>query len=251
MKEEFGDDANFLDDSPIRTIVIRNWPTDYFLYVIFLRLNSGSLPLSPQELRRAIQPGEMLDYIDDYLERSDIVKKALGLKKLDRRMRDAEIVLRFVSFNKQYPNYGGNLKDFLDETVKYYNTKWVDRKSELDDVLARLDTALAISSKVFKPDELFRKWNGVRFERQMNRAIFDAVTRYFVDPSIEDAAVQNRDRIVAEMKEICIDNDEFRRSIESAAKTPHAVKTRLELWGRKLAGIIGWKFDPVRYRVDR
>jgi uncharacterized protein with ParB-like and HNH nuclease domain len=67
LQADFPDDANFLENAPIRTVVIRNWPTEYFLYVIFDRLNSGSLPLSPQELRRALQPGPFLNRLDKYL----------------------------------------------------------------------------------------------------------------------------------------------------------------------------------------
>ena len=89
LKGKFSADATFLENAPIRTVIIRNWPTDYFLYVIFDRLNSGSLPLSPQELRRALQPGALLDYIDDFLVHSDIARRALGLTKPDRRMRDS------------------------------------------------------------------------------------------------------------------------------------------------------------------
>src|SRR5258706_863861 len=45
----------------IRTVVIRNWPSDEFLNLVFLRLNTGSTPLSPQELRHAISPGPFTD----------------------------------------------------------------------------------------------------------------------------------------------------------------------------------------------
>jgi hypothetical protein len=85
LKDQHKADADFLENVPIRTIVIRNWPSEYFLYVIFDRLNSGSLPLSPQELRRALKPGQLLDYIDDFLLDSEIVRSALGLTQPDRR----------------------------------------------------------------------------------------------------------------------------------------------------------------------
>lgn len=46
-----------LENQPIRTIVIKNWPDEPFLYTVFLRLNTGSKKLSPQELRQALKPG--------------------------------------------------------------------------------------------------------------------------------------------------------------------------------------------------
>ena len=47
---------NAFENQPIRTIVIKNWQREEVLYVIFHRLNSETLPLSPQELRQALIP---------------------------------------------------------------------------------------------------------------------------------------------------------------------------------------------------
>ena len=48
------DDLSAFENQPIRTVVIKNWPDEDFLYHVFLRLNTGSVPLSPQELRQAL-----------------------------------------------------------------------------------------------------------------------------------------------------------------------------------------------------
>jgi hypothetical protein len=48
-------DVSAFENQPIRTVVIKNWRDENFLYRIFLRLNTGSVPLSPQELRPASQ----------------------------------------------------------------------------------------------------------------------------------------------------------------------------------------------------
>nr|WP_314623565.1 DUF262 domain-containing protein [uncultured Noviherbaspirillum sp.] len=48
------DDREMLENSTLRSTVIKNWADEDFLYAIFFRLNSGSLPLSPQELRKAL-----------------------------------------------------------------------------------------------------------------------------------------------------------------------------------------------------
>lgn len=251
LQVDFSSDANFLENAPIRTVVIRNWPSDYFLYVIFDRLNSGSLPLSPQELRRALQPGALLDYIDEFLLTSQIVRKALGLTKPDRRMRDSEIVLRFIAFEKSYPNYDGDFKAFLDSPVKYFNSDWNSRKPELDAILQRLETALEISAAVFPPPEIFRKWNGERYERRMNRALFDAVTRYFTDRTIEKPAIASRDAINERLKALCVNDLDFKRSIELTTKSPLAVRTRLGAWGRALAEVLEMKFDDQTFRLHR
>jgi hypothetical protein len=250
LQNDFPNDANFLENVPIRTVVIRNWPTEYFLYVIFDRLNSGSLPLSPQELRRALQPGPFLNYLDEYLKVSAPAKTALGLSVPDRRMRDSELVLRYVAFENSYPKYSGDFKEFLDEPVRYFNSNWNARKPDLEAVLDRLDTALATSAAIFEPFEIFRKWNGQTFERRMNRAIFDAVTRYFGDKALASEAIAHRSDIVSEIKRLCADDSEFKRSVEQTTKTPLAVRTRLGTWGKSLAKILGRHFDEITYRIQ-
>lgn len=251
LQKTFSADANFLENAPIRTVVIRNWPSEYFLYVIFDRLNSGSLPLSPQELRRALQPGALLDYIDEFLANSAIVRDALGWTKPDKRMRDSEIVLRFIAFERSYPDYDGDFKAFLDSPVRYFNSDWNKRKPELDGILHRLETAIEISAKVFPPPEIFRKWNGERFERRMNRALFDAITRYFTDQSIEQIAIRNQEAIQAKLKFLCVSDPDFKRSIELTTKSPLAVRTRLGTWGQSLADVLGMRFDERAFRIHR
>ena len=61
------EDREYLENATLRSTLIRNWKDQKFLYAIFFRLNSGSLPLSPQELRKALIGGNLLDAIEKYL----------------------------------------------------------------------------------------------------------------------------------------------------------------------------------------
>lgn len=243
------DDLTAFENQTIRTIVIRNWPSEKFLYVIFYRLNSGSLPLSPQELRKAIYPGEFLNYIDDYLSTSTLTNSVLGQKTPDRRMRDAELVLRYIAFELNYPEYGGNFKVFLDNTVRFFNENWTERKELADKILEDFNRSIDISLKVFDRTEVFHKWNGARFENRINRAVFDVITRYFSNAEIESLIVEKREEIRESFQEICVNNPEFKRSIELTTKSPFATSTRLKIWGKLLAQIIGRQFDEGTFRV--
>jgi hypothetical protein len=164
-------------------------------------------------------------------------------------MRDTELVLRYVAFENSYPNYDGDFKEFLDEPVRYFNSEWETRKISLDEILSGLDIALTTSAAIFDPAEIFRKWNGQNFERRMNRAVFDAVTRYFSDPNIAELAQSRRQQIVSELKRLCVEDSDFKRSIEQTTKTPLAVRTRLGTWGKNLGKILDRRFDEATYRL--
>jgi len=62
----FSGDLNAFLNRTIRTAVVRNWPNDDLLYLVFLRLNTETVPLSPQELRQALHPGPFVDFLDDF-----------------------------------------------------------------------------------------------------------------------------------------------------------------------------------------
>lgn len=241
-------DVNAIENYPIRTVIIRNWPDEDYLYTVFYRLNSGSLPLSPQELRKALHGGLLLDYVDEYIQNSAPFKKVFGLK-LDPRMRDVELVLRYVAFERFYLIYTGNLKTFLDYTVKFYDNSWGVEEKTLEQQLKNLDHALTLSVQIFGTDA-FKKWNGNSFERRVNRAVFDVIIRYFSDETISANAIAKRDEIIREFKKLCEGNEQFRISIERTTKSPAAVNTRYRLWGEVLASILGMTLDFRQMRLS-
>ena len=76
----FGEDISAYENQTIRTVVIRNWPNESFLYLVFLRLNTGGVPLAPQELRQALHPGPFTNFIDEHALESDSIRRALRLR---------------------------------------------------------------------------------------------------------------------------------------------------------------------------
>ena len=247
LLNSYPQDVNTIENYTIRTVVIRNWPDEDYLYTVFYRLNSGSLQLSPQELRKALHAGKFLDFLDDFVRDSIEFKTIFG-DKLDPRMRDVELVLRFVAFDKSFGDYKGDLKVFLDETVKFYDASWDQTLPILENSLAHLSIALEAAHAVFG-DKAFKKWNGQDFERRANRAVFDVVTRYFSDAKIAERAKAHSDAIVDAFKALCEQNENFRNSIERTTKTPSATWTRHFLWGEQLAGVIGAKLDEKSMRL--
>jgi hypothetical protein len=240
------EDREYLENATIRSTLIRNWRDENFLYAIFYRLNSGSLPLSPQELRKALVGGNLIDSIENYLFNSKPFKAIFG-EGLDKRMRDSELVLRFLAFDRGLREYRGDFKEFLDEATRFYESDWTNRQAEANAAFQRLDLALSTASEIFGQD-VFKKWLGDRYERVINRAIFDCVARFFADSAVVAVAQANTDRIVQAFQQLCVDLA-FRDSVEKTTKSVRATLYRIDTWGTELAATLGMSYDKNDHRI--
>jgi hypothetical protein len=247
-EEGFGEDVNEFDNRTIRTVVVKSWPDEDFLYRVFLRLNTGSVPLSPQELRQALHPGPFVDFLDDFSYASQALQDALGLAKADFRMRDVELLLRYFAFAYFLSRYRGNLKAFLDMTCEELNSSWDDDEGDFREEAANCEAAIATTIEIFG-DHAFRRWNGTRYEGRFNRAVFDVMAFYFDDDSIARKA-KRRPKVVRDAFQKLSEDREFTLAVQTTTKTIPAVATRLAAWGTTLAEAIDVDIDVPRLVDD-
>lgn len=234
----FGDFTSDFDNATIRTVVIKSWPSEEFLYEVFLRINSGSVQLSPQELRQALHPGPFTKRLNEFVIESNGLQKLLGLKQPDFRMRDNELALRYIAFMLFIDMYSGNLKLILDETTQSLNATWEESRLEIERLFKSLEYAIDVAAKVFGDRNMFKKWNGDYFEPRINRAVFDVIARYFSDKNIGEESIKHKEVVVASFKELCASDYDFVNSITSTTKSFGAVQYRFEAWASVLADAI-------------
>ena len=235
---QFEEDTGAYENQTIRTVVVRNWPDDSFLYLVFLRLNTGSVPLSPQELRQALHPGPFVDYAEEHSSESQPIKKALGLSSPDFRMRDVEKLIRFMAFVDSIQTYNGNLKDFLDNLCESFNKNWDAREQEIRGLAEECDQAIETTIDIFE-SSAFQRWrNPNGFENRFNRAVFDIMTYYFRHAEIGELASKNREKVVAGFKDLCATDDLFNEALQSTTKSISATFHRLRRWGETLQTIL-------------
>jgi len=225
------------DNQPIRTVVVRNWQNEKLLYIIFHRLNTNSLPLSPQELRQALHPGDFLRFIVKESETSLGLQKVLDLKKPDFRMRDVELLLRYFAYRNFISEYAGNLKDFLDTTCKRLNKEWNKRSAELRHQARDCERAISATFRIFGGGKAFRKWDGSKFEPRFNRAVFEIMVYYFSRKSIRQEALTKKKAIVRTFTQLCDRNSRFLKSLETTTKSLKSTSTRFSKWGRALKNL--------------
>ncbi len=232
------DDLSAFENQPIRTVVIKNWPNEDFLYHVFLRLNTGSVPLSPQELRQALHPGPFVSFLDKSSSQSGALQEILKLKKPDFRMRDAELLLRYFSFNNFLGEYSGTLMNFLDDTCENLNENWEEQEELIVGQLESFEAAHKLIKSIFGGNQ-YRKWSGKTYESRFNRAVFDVLILSFVDEEVRGLSIGREEEIKVAYEKLCDENKEFMSSIESTTKSLSATQIRISTWFEILNDLLG------------
>jgi hypothetical protein len=215
-------------------------------------LNSESLPLSPQELRQALFPGEFVKYIDQASRESNAVKTLLGITGPDKRMRDVEILVRYLAFAFFLPHHEGNLREFLDYTCKKLNLDWEKRELEIKNQVAKFEAAVEIGRGVFGNNYIGRRWTIEEgFSTRPNKAILDVQLFYFSDEKIAEQSIIKKNDVTEAFKNLCTESEDFRNSIEATTKSINATHTRLSLWGSKLKSVLGMDFNIPTLKYNR
>ena len=226
-----------IENQPIRTVVIRNWPSEEFLYTVFHRLNTGSLPLSTQELRQALHPGEFLDFCDEFTENNPNLYRILNISKADYRMRDIELMVRYFAFKYFINSYAGNLKLFLDDSVKTLNKQWQANSEDFISSANSMNDAIEAAYTIFG-ENAFRKYKNGAFDNKFNRAIFDIMTYYFSDQAVRNIALEHSHDVLQGFKYLSSDI-QFVSSFETSTKNVNQTSYRFTKWGEKLSDVLG------------
>lgn len=222
-----------IDNETVRTMVIKNWPDENFLYTVFLRLNTGSKKLSPQELRQALKPGEFLSFLDSASADSEQVRKMLNNKQPDKRMRDVELALRYFAFKYFILDYKGELKDFMDQTCEKLNKDWELHEEKIKNDFVNLEKAIQFSFELFDKYPFARRYSSKESSRSFNRCIFELFAFYFSDENVRKIVADKKGEF--EAKFIALnDNPEFNQAIEGYPKMTEKVVTRFNMFSTLL-----------------
>jgi hypothetical protein len=225
--------ARAIDAAAIRTAVIRGWKRDDVLYEIFHRLNSGSVRLSPMELRMSLIRGPFVrEAIRQTAECSNL-QRMLGLQKPDKRMKDVEVAIRHFAFQSYAVEYRGNLKEFLDKYCRHMNNNF--QVGETIGPVIDLEELISAGLKLFDKGTFSRKYvpETERFEGAFNRAVFDVLGGSLANQDFRSAALSDIEKFQKIYRD-SFQNSSFVRSVESTTKSITATKYRFSYWYEKI-----------------
>ena len=158
-------DRNRLDDSIIHATVIkqdRPSDDDSSIYMVFERLNTGGMPLQPQEIRACIYYGEFNELLSTLFQTPSWRRL---FTKENPRMKEQELILRFFALKYEWASYKKGFKAFINHFM-VTNRNLQKYSSE---TLSRL----FVKTIDFAEAALGR--NAFRYGKRLNAAVFDSV----------------------------------------------------------------------------
>ncbi len=230
-----------IEEYPLRTITFTKDSDPELQYEIFSRLNTGSVALNDQELRNCIYRGPFNDMIKELAE-YDEFRKLLGLKAAHPRMKDVELVLRFLSFYKKtYINYASPSKSFLNDMMRENRMMpELDRK-KLREIFKRavLNTRALFGDNAFRrfymgnEDEKEGYWDTKIFNVSLFEVTMDSMAR--IEPNV---LMRHLDALREALITLMSTDAEFMLSISRASADKAQVTYRFKKWNDVVDSII-------------
>jgi hypothetical protein len=207
-----------LDDSTIHATIFRqDEPADSqkSLYFVFERINSGGIRLSPQEIRNCINDGPLLNCIRE--TNQDSHWREIFGPKPNARLKDQELILRFLAMRERAAKYTRPMRDFLNEFADDY-------ESASQDILDNLKSSFIHTIKVVwdaKGRAAFRP------SRALNAAVFEGVM-LGVAASLEKRGWDQPPdpQEIREAYDRLLNDSTFKRAYERATADEESVRIR-------------------------
>ena len=198
------------------------------MYNVFFRINTGGVPLNGQEIRHALNPGPVRDYLKELSTSKEFIRATDGRIKPDR-MADRECVLRFLAFHinpwEQY--VAGDLNGYLVRAMGQINSIEESRRNEL---ASSFKKAMSAASEIFGK-YAFRKRTKVNDRlRPVSKALFESWSVQLARCSPEEIALLTAQRkdVVRRFIRLMKEDEEFDRAISYSTGSTQRVHKRFQ-----------------------
>lgn len=185
---------------------------DTSIYEIFNRLNTGGMALNEQEIRNCVIHGEINPFLKD-LNQNDSWRKLLGKSSPDPRMKDIEMILRFLALREKWKDYKKPMKDFISDFMRRHKNLDERTKSNFAELFS------SVISKIYNDigTEAYKRKGGI------NVAMFDSLT--------VGLSIVGPEKIehLKDKYEILKTNDAYEEAISSSTTDVERVQSRIKL----------------------
>ncbi|MET3982528.1 DUF262 domain-containing protein [Streptomyces sp. PvR034] len=225
-----------LRETQLTVHVMQQGTPEKVKYNVFSRINTGGMPLKPQELRHALVSGPVRAFLADLVEDAAF-GEATRWSVSGERMADREMVLRFLAFRLTNPasHSEKDFDQFLINAMYQVNAIGEERRAQL---AREFRMAMRCARDLFG-EHAFRKWRGgERSSPVINKALFETISVHLalLDDHERNRLVASRAMVHDRFFELMGDWD-FDRSISVGTGDPGKVRTRFHEVARLFRGV--------------
>jgi hypothetical protein len=194
---------------------------------IFRRINTGGLPLTPQEIRHALYQGKATRLLKELAELPSFLEATTKSIPKDR-MADREFVLRFLAFIVTDPEDYKSVEfdSFLGDTMKTINL-FPDSRIEI--LKTQFEVAMLCSS-ILLGKHAFRKiYDEYSARLPINKALFEAWSVNLAKLTIDECSIleENKEILLGGFIQL-MEHWKFANSISQGTGDPGRVKIRFK-----------------------
>jgi uncharacterized protein DUF262 len=217
-----------IEETEIQVSLIQAGTPEDVKFNLFKRINTGGMPLSPQEIRHALNQGPATVLLQE-LATSDPFLTATGGGVTPRRMGDRELALRFLAFYRVGAD-GYATKDldlFLHAEMQRLNRAPAGELTELKEHFERAMTLAhdLLGIHAFRKAYAVDQW----WRSPVNKALFDAWSVGLANVSERDAVLlrANKDQVLGSYVSLIAEDPDFQDAISQGTGQPTKVALRL------------------------
>ena len=206
--------------------VIESGTPEEVMFNIFRRINTGGMMLNGQEIRNALHPGPIREYLEKLAETDEFLT-ATDHSIKTHRMADRECVLRFLAFHVEpWERYSANdLDGYLGNTMKKINRM---NSYEREVLTKDFRKAMRSAFNIFENDAFRKRYESHENRRPINKALFESWSVGLARRSDQEIGflVHNREKVIHKFMSLMNEDREFETAISYSTGTPSRVKKR-------------------------
>ena len=167
-----------IKSSALTVHILEKGTPDVVKFLLFSRINQGSLLLTPQEIRNAMHQGKASDLVKELVNRDNEIGQAFVWvtegKIPTKRMQDRDFAARFVSFYLLgYENYKPDLDSFMNAGMSAINSL---SANEAERLKSDFQKAMLTAYVLFDNDAFRKRFNVNDHRKPINKALFEVLS---------------------------------------------------------------------------
>lgn len=227
---------------PVTVNILEKGTPDDVKYILFKRLNTGGITLSPQEIRNAVFIGKAIDIIKEMSEYSEFLN-ATQNKIPTLRKQSMDFVSRFAAFYLfGYESYSvADMDNFINESMKGIKRGLFDHR--IEPMKKNFIKAMNLAYEIFGKDAFRKRVSKDDPRKPLNKAYFEVISVAFANLNEDEISKLRvnksilRDNLIKEMH----DNTAYANAHSGGTALVGSVKKRFSVFNKVLEDSINGK----------